>query len=265
MNEKKLETARLVLKIVGAVAAVFAMIGSVGSIIVSSSMRKMTAALGTTSGMSDSSSLMGIAMQALSQLNTYMMFYDFARFGAVAMMSVSALLTMFDRSSGSKEHGITTAVKVTSVLGFISALLTSMSVSYAGAGLMSLDPSWVLAHTDLLSTLSNIAMLVAMLVIALAGVMMLVSFVVTLGRRSRLRLPAAPYGYPQQGYLQQGYPQQSYPQQSYPQQSYPQQSYPQQSHPQQGYPQQGYPQQDHTQQSYSMQNNGQNGSDPNDR
>lgn len=278
MNNKKLETARLVLKLVGVAAAVFAIVGSVGFIIVRSNMMRMSEVLGTNSGLSDSSALVGVAMQAMTQLNSFMLLYDFARFGAVAIMCVAALLTVFDRSSGGEEGGVTTAVKVTSVLGFVCALITSLWVNYAAAGIFSLDQSGAMKHAETFNNVVNILWIVAMLIIAAAGVMMLISFIVTLTRRSKLRSHVTPYGYPQQGYPQQGYPQQGYPQQGYPQQGYPQQGYPQQGYPQQGYPQQGYPQQGYPQQGYpqqgypqqgypqqdySMQNSGQNGSDQN--
>lgn len=285
MNNKRLETARLVLKLLGVAAAVFAIIGGVGSVIMRGRFTRMAESLGTNSGTSGSSALAGVAMQALSQMNTFITFYDFARFAAVAMMSVAALLTVFDRFSGDEERGITTAVKVTSVFGFVCMLITSLWLNYAAAGFLSLDRSGALKNAETFSGVLNILWIVAMLVIAAAGVMMLISFIVTLARRARLRSPVMPYGYPQQGYPQQGYPQQGYPQQGYPQQGYPQQSYPQQSYPQQGYPQQGYPQQGYPQQSYpqqsypqqgypqqsypqqdySMQNSGQNGSDQNDK
>lgn len=275
MNNKRLETARLVLKLIGVAAAVFAIVGGVGFVIMRDRFSRMAEALGTTSGTSGSSALMGIAMQALTQLNTFMMFYDFARFAAVAMMSIAALLMVFDRFSGDEERGVTIAVKVTSVLAFVCALITSLWVNYAAAGIFSLDRTGALKNADTYNNVINILWIVAMLIIAAAGIVMLVSFIVTLVRRSKMRPPVTPYGYPQQGYPQesypqqgypqQGYPQQGYPQQGYPQQSYPQQDYPQQGYPQQGYPQQGYPQQSYPQQDYSMQNSGYNGSDQNDR
>lgn len=270
MNNKRLETARLVLKLIGVAAAVFAIIGGVGSVIMRDRFARMAESLGTNSGMSGSSALAGVAMQVLSQMNAFMTLYDFARLAAVAMMSVAGLLTVFDRFSGDEERGVTTAVKVASVFGFVCMLITSLWVNYAAAGIFSLDRTGALKNAETFNSVFNILWIVAMLVIAAAGVMMLISFIVTLARRSKMRSPVMPYGYPQQGYPQQGYPQQNYPQQGYPQQgypqqNYPQQNYPQQSYPQQGYPQQGYPQQGYPQQDYSMQNSGQNGSDQNDR
>lgn len=211
--------ARLVVKLLGVVAGVFALIGSIGFLVMRG---QMMSAVGGGSAE---------ALQMMSRMMSFLTCYDFARYGAVALLGVSIALSVIDHGSGRREKGMTSLTTVASSLGFVSVFLTSLAIGL-GVGILAQDRA-IRNNMDTINNLLNGMYIAAVILIIFAAVAMIASFIVTLGRRFVMRAPAASYGYPQQGCPQQGYPQQSYPQQRCPQQSYPQQSYPQQGSPQQ--------------------------------
>ncbi len=238
----KVEGARIVLKILGVIAAVFALIGSIGLLVEKSKISS-----------SGPMSFYDIAGEMASMLFSFLTSYDFARFAAVALVSVSTILAALNRAADRAENGITTLTSVASGFGFMSVFLTSNTLSSGVIMLVSEN-----GNSDDIAAVTNamnIVFTITIILIMFSAVAMIASFIFTVCRiaANKAQLARAAYGYTQQGYSQQGYPQQGYPQQDYPQQGYPQQGYPQQGYPQQGYPQQGYPQQGYPQQGYPQQ------------
>lgn len=219
MKNKKVETVRLILKILGVVSAVFTLIGSIGCLAGGSKLAELF------NSSSSSSNIMTI-------LNNYLSFLDFARFGAAVIFVLASILFVLDYASGHSEKGVTTFTTVTGVFGFISIFINSYTVF----SIIIASGGYTGARNRLLSlrNLINGISIATNILIMLSALAMIISFVYTLYRNFATLAPATQYGY------QQGYPQQGYPQQGYPQQGYPQQGYPQQGYPQQGY---RYPQQ----------------------
>ncbi|MDE7230818.1 MAG: hypothetical protein K2N56_10100, partial [Oscillospiraceae bacterium] len=241
-NFNRVEAARITLKVFGVIAAILALIGSIGFLAERSKV--MSATLG---GLNYNSEEM--LMAVLSSVFTS---YDLARFGAVALVSISTALAALNLAADRAETGVSKLTTLASGFGFMSVFLTSLAISGGVTTLISINGN----YDDLMKAQNvfNIVYTITMILIMCSAAAMIGSFIFTLYRiavnkAQAARAAGAAYGYPgypqqgyaQQGYAQQGYAQQGYPQQSYPQQSYPQQGYPQQSYPQQGYPQQGYP------------------------
>lgn len=231
MENKKLEAARLIVKLLGVACAVFAFIGGIGFL----SLNAMSA--------------FNISNNEVTVLSVFRN-YDFVRFGTVALLGVCSALTLIDGASGGKEKGVGLFASIMNAICFVMVFVISPP---ALVGLAQGMNNVSYKDIDKFNSIGNVAMIFISIFFILQGVAMIISTVVTVTRLIASRPPAMPYGYPLQGYPQQGYPQQGHPQQGYPQQGYPQQGYPQQGYPQQGYPQQGYPQQGYPQQGYPQQ------------
>lgn len=219
MENKKLEAARLIVKLLGVACAVIAIIGGIGFL-----------ALGDISVVFYSDYYIGSVFKN----------YDFTRFSTVALLGVCSALVLIDGFSGGKEKGVGLFASIMNAICFVMVFVISPPALVCFTEGMN-NVSY--KDADKFNGIANVVMIFISIFFILQGVAMIISTVVTVTRLIASRPPAMPYGYPPQGYPPQGYPQQGYPQQSYPQQGYPQQGYPQQGYPQQGYPQQGYPQQ----------------------
>lgn len=95
----RVEAARIILKILGVIAAIFALIGSIGFLVGKSKITSL-AFLGSNYDSNITEN------QVLSVLSSFFTSYDFARFGAVALVSVSTVLAALNRTTGGSEFGI---------------------------------------------------------------------------------------------------------------------------------------------------------------
>lgn len=241
MENKRVEPARIVLKSFAVVAAVFALIGSIGFLVSMSKINNL-AALGSSSS--------SAAMQAVTAVMSLFRNYDFARVGALVIMGFAATLSTLDKITGARERSVSVLTHAMAVFGFVAVFMTSLAISYSmlivAQNTSSGKGSYLYGYgpTSLAASVANtvkIIFTIAMILIMLSAIVMIISFVYSIYRVIAQKAAARNYAYQQQ---QQPYPQQ-YQQMPYAQypQGYPQQQYPQQGVPQQQYPQQGYPQQ----------------------
>lgn len=230
----KVEGARIVLKILGVIAAVFALIGSIGFLVGKSKLTTSAASLAALgSYYDDIEDAISSMPEVMSTLLSFLTSYDFARFGAVALVSVSTILAALNRAADRAENGITTLTTVASGFGFMSVFLTSLTIS--GGVIMLVSEYGNFNDVKTAANALSIMFIVTMILIMFSAVAMIASFIFTICRiaadkAQQAQAARAAYGYPQQGYPQQDYPQQGYPQQGNPQQGYPQQGYPQQGY-----------------------------------
>lgn len=218
-NFNRVEAARITLKVFGVVAAIFALIGSIGFLI---GEQKVMFGWYYGSVLGGSNFYKYSEEQWYSILFSFLTSYDFARFGAVALVSISTALAAINRASDKAETGITTLTTVASGMGFMSVFLTSMPI--AGGIIMLISINVGYDYLMKAQNVLNIVHTITMILIMCSAAAMIGSFIFTLYRiavnkAQAARAARAAYGYP--GYPQQGYAQQGYPQQGYPQQGYP--------------------------------------------
>lgn len=195
----RVEAARIMLKILGVTAAIFALIGSIGFLVAKS---KITSLVFLESNYNSSIT----ENQVLSMLSSFFTSYDFARFGAVALVSVSTVLAALNRATGGSESGITMLTTTASGFGFASVFLTSFAILAS----VLVPVSSVGRRKDIMAAINvfGIVYTITMILIMFSAVAMIASFIVTIYRRVTLGIQPASYGYPQQGYPQQGNPEQ---------------------------------------------------------
>lgn len=260
MENKRVDAARLTLKSLAVVVTVFALIGSIGCLVLVSKLSNSALLYGMTNKQAQ--------ILAMSLVRNY----DFARVSALVLLGFAVVLSKLDNAAGGAEHGVSTLASVMAAFGFVAVFMTSPAITTA------------IQNEEDTSKVTKVFLIVAMILIMLSALAMIISLIFSICRVASQKAAARryayqqqypqgypqqyaqgypqqqyPQGYPQQQYSQQGYPQQQYPQgypQQYPQQGYPQQQYPQQGYPQQQYPQQGYPQQQYPQQNQNNNNTG---------
>ncbi|MDE6733116.1 MAG: hypothetical protein K2J77_09615 [Oscillospiraceae bacterium] len=214
MDNKRVDAARIVLKCLGVVAAVFALIGSIGCLV---SVAKINS-------LGNLSSSAAAGLQALNAIMSLVRDYDFARVGALILLGFASILAVLDKASGSAERGISIFTNTMAALGLVAVVSTSLWLTYllAYEEQMKYFRNWKrdgYAYSSAsFGQFVNILYTVAMIIIMLAAISMIISLIYSIYRIITLKTAARSYAnqqYAQQ--YQQPYPQQGYPQQQYPQ------------------------------------------------
>lgn len=202
---KKIDNTRLIILALGAVLAVFALIGSIGLLAVSGSGMEID-----TRDIED-----------LGKVTSIFVFHDFARFGAFGIFALAVVHFILDYTSEKRVNKLSLISVVCSLFGFVavfmvsvkslfdallSSYMSAMSSSLYGYGSSSSAP-------DPLGGVKALAV-VSVIFIMLSAAAALTLFIAALVIRFKPQGYANPYGY--------GYPNQQYPQQ-FPQQGVPMQ------------------------------------------
>lgn len=165
MKYGKLEAQRLFVKLLGVAAAVIALIGGIGFLIVRSQ-----AASGSVSAASD--------MSAVKALNLIMTFYDLARFGASSLFGIAMVLSVTDKSMGGTERRLSLFTSCTSSLALAGVIITSVAVE-TGIGVVIRKAGVSPPDTKTVSSVANIISTAAYAFIILAAAAMIFSFAMT--------------------------------------------------------------------------------------
>ena len=258
MNEKQTNMFRLILKVLGAAAGLFALIGSIGLL---ASLGKLTGTFSSLASSGSSSSLSSLSALT-SQKDIYPML-DLARFGGFAVFLVAVIYMTVEFIGQSRGKKFSMLMAASSLLGFIGCFLSSISTMYSSAmsAVTSMAGSILSggsSETMVLQLLNKmfVPMKVGAVFILISSALVIIFVIVSMIKpKSAKGYTMAGYGQAAQPYAAQQYPNQPYPNQQYPNQPYLNQQYPYQAFPGQQYTGQSFAGQAPSNDQFNNQNN----------